>query len=127
MTINENSMQLFENYPYLEKVIIDHKLENDLNRIKWHTFESPEAVRDGFRDILDTHSKLTSEIIPLVIEGKEQALSDYRNLSSSLHVFSREQGRHELGLSNDDVARIFARVEIGGAKYCTKDKPQLLF
>lgn len=127
MSINENSMELFKNYPYMEKVIIEHKLENYLDRIKWHTFESPEAVRDGFRDILDTYSKLTSESIPLIHEGKEQALNDYRNLSSSLHVFSREQGRHELGLSNDDVARIFSRVEIGGAKYCTKDKPQLLF
>lgn len=127
MPINENTMQLFENYPYMEQVIIDHKLENLLDRIKWHTFEDADMVRDGFRNVLDTFSKLTSANIPYIMEGKEQALNDYRNLSSSLHVFSREQGRHELGLSNEDVARIFSRVEIGGAKYCSKEKPQLLF
>lgn len=127
MQNNENTMKIFENYPYMEQVIIDHKLENLLDRIKWHTFESDADIVRNFQSILDTFSKLTSANIPLVLEGKKQAVTNYQVMSSKLHVFSREQGRHELNLSNDDVAKIFSRVEIGGAKYCTKEKPQLLF
>lgn len=125
--MKEHTMELFANYPYMNQVIIDHKLEEYLDRIKWHTFENDAIIAEHFQNVVDTFEKLTSSNIPLVLEGKTQALTDYQAIGSKLHVFSREQARHELNLSNDNVAEIFSRIEIGGAKYCTPDKPQLLF
>jgi hypothetical protein len=122
-----NSMKMFENYPYMNKVITESNLEQYLDRIKWHTIDSDNELKVSIEQILETHDKLTSANIPEIKEGRNNAMLDYVNIASKLHVFSREQGRHELHLTNNDVAKIFSRFEIGGAKYCTQDNPQQLF
>ncbi|MFY0521084.1 hypothetical protein ACOMCU_25150 [Lysinibacillus sp. UGB7] len=121
----ENTMDLFKDYPYMHGVIEDHKLENELHRIKWHFFDEKE-VNEQFGKILETYELLTSSAIPNIISGRENAIQDYVNIGNQLHVFSKEQARHELNMSNEDVARLFAKVELGGAKYCTKENPQQL-
>ncbi|WDV09304.1 hypothetical protein [Lysinibacillus irui] len=121
----EHTMDLFKNYPYMQDVITEHKLENDLHRIKWHFFEE-EEVKGQFGKILETFELLTSSNIPDIISGRSNAVQDYVSIGNQLHVFSKEQARHELNLSNEDVARLFSKVELGGAKYCTKEDPQQL-
>lgn len=119
----EHTMDLFKNYPYMHDVITEHKLENDLHRIKWHFFEE-EELKEQFEKILETFEHLTSSNIPDIIFGRSNAVQEYVSIGNQLHVFSREQARHELNLSNEEVARLFSKVELGGAKYCTKDDPQ---
>lgn len=121
----EHTMELFKKYPYMQGVITEHKLENDLHRIKWHFLDDDEII-DHFEKVLETHELLTSSNIPNIISGKLNAQQDYVTIGNQLHVFSKEQARHELNLSNEDVTRLFARVELGGAKYCTKENPQQL-
>ncbi|PIJ98155.1 hypothetical protein [Lysinibacillus sphaericus] len=121
----EHTMDLFLNYPYMQDVITEHKLENDLHRIKWHFFEE-EYVKGQFEKILETFELLTSSNIPNIISGRSNAVQDYITIGNQLHVFSREQARHELNLSNEEVARLFSKVELGGAKFCTKNAPQQL-
>lgn len=116
--------EIFESYSHIENVIQEHKLEPYLDRIKWHMFDTMEDVTDAAQQIIQTFNNLTSGNIPAILDAKVQAQRDYLNISSKLYVFAREQGRAELGLTNDDVTKIFASVEIGGAKYCTREKPQ---
>lgn len=127
MSINniENTMELFKNYPYMEELIKDHKLENLLHRMKWHMFEENQIAAQ-FQDILQTYEDLTSSDITRIHEGRSQALQDYLTIGNELHVFSKEQAHHELSLTSDDVERIFAKVELGGAKYCSPEDPQQL-
>lgn len=121
----EHTMDLFKNYPYMHSVIEEQKLENLLHRIKWHMFEENE-VEEQFEKVLETFENLTSSDIPRVIAGRENALKEYTTIGNQIHVFSKEQARHELNISNEDVERIFAKVELGGAKYCSKENPQQL-
>lgn len=126
MTNNiEYTMDMFKNYPYMHGVIVDHKLEHDLHRIKWHFFNE-EEISEQFSKILETYELLTSSNIPDIISGRENAVQDYVNIGNQIHVFSKEQARHELNMSNEDVAKLFSKVELGGAKYCTKEDPQQL-
>lgn len=126
MSINiEHTMELFKNYPYMEELIKEQELENLLHRIKWHMFDEAQ-ISSQFQSILQTYEDLTSSDIPRIHEGRDQALKDYVMIGNQLHVFSKEQGRHELNISNDDVERIFSKVELGGAKYCTPENPQQL-
>ncbi len=121
----EHTMDLFKNYPYMHGVIEDHHLENDLHRIKWHFFDENE-VNGHLEKILETFELLTSSNIPSIHSGRSNAVQDYVTIGNQLHVFSKEQARHELNLSNEDVAKLFSKVELGGAKYCTEEDPQQL-
>ena len=116
-------MDIFKNYPYMEGLIKDHKLENYLHRMQWHRFAENDIAAQ-LESIIETYEDLTSAHIPRIHEGREQALQDYTHIGNQIHVFAKEQGRHELGLSNEDIERIFAKVELGGAKYCTEENPQ---
>lgn len=120
---SEQTMDMFKNYPYMHGVIVEHQLENDLHRIKWHLFDEKE-ISGHFERIMETYELLTSSNIPSIISGRSNAVKDYIHIGNQIHVFSKEQARHDLDLSNEDVERLFAKVELGGAKYCTKEDPQ---
>ena len=115
--------EMYESYEHIEKVIQECRLEEYVDQIKWHTFSSMNEVSEAAQQIIQTYSKLTSSTIPDIIEAKVQSQRDYLKIGSKLYIFAREQARSELSLSNEDVVKTFARVEIGGAKYCTKENP----
>lgn len=111
----------FENYPYTQQLIEEHKLEPFVETIKWHSLSDVD-VNDQLHAVLTTFEDLTSSNLTRIRAAKERVDQEFLFIGNNLHVFAKEQGRHELNISDEDVTRLFAKVEIGGTRYLTPDQ-----
>lgn len=108
---------MFETYPRMQQLISELKLEPYVDTMEWHYFRNEDEIDNKLKEVLTTYHDLTSANISKIVAAKERVNDEYSMLGSKLHVFAREQARHELGLTNEDVTRIFSKVEIGGTRY----------
>lgn len=108
---------MFEPYPRMQQLITELKLEPYVDTMDWHFFDNENEIDNKLNEVFTTYQDLTSANITQILAAKERVSDEYLMIGSKLHVFAREQARHELGLTNEDVTRIFAKVEIGGTRY----------
>ena len=107
---------IFENYPRIQKLIAELELEQYVDTMEWH-YLNQEQMNKKAEEVFQTYQDLISANIPQVLAARERVNAEYLAIGSKLHVFPREQARHELDLTNEDVTRIFSKVELGGSRY----------
>ncbi|MED0677049.1 hypothetical protein ABEV55_08390 [Aneurinibacillus thermoaerophilus] len=49
--------------------------------------------------------------------AKEKTDHYYSTIGPTIHVFARAQARAELGLTDEDVTRLYKHIELGGRRY----------
>lgn len=106
----------FEAFPHTQELIEKLKLQDYVDTMKWHYFV-PGEIDEKLQEVYDTFQQLTSSNIPQLLAAKERVNEEYITIGSKIHVFAREEARHQLGLTNEDVTKIFSAVEIGGTRH----------
>ena len=107
---------MFDKFPFTRKVIQELEFENYLDQTEW-LFCDDETALLTLAKLVKTSEQLTSSNIPDRLAAKERVNEDYLEVGRSVQVFARNEARHQLSLSNDDVAKLFSSVEIGGARF----------
>lgn len=111
---------MFQNYPRAKELIERHKYDKEaVASTTWVQMDQEDAAIN-LAKVLLTYKSITSSSIPLKNMAKIQVDKDYRQIGDRLHVFAKEEGRFEVGLSNEDVTKLFAHIEIGGSRFRQK-------
>ena len=106
----------FEAFPHTQELIEKLKLHEYVDTMKWHYFE-PGKMDEKLQEVFHTFQQLSSSNIPERLAAKERVNEEYITNGAKIHVFAREEARHQLGLTNEDVTKIFSAVEIGGTRH----------
>lgn len=107
---------MFDKFPHTQKVIQELEYENYLDQTEW-LFCDDETALLSLAKLVKTSEQLTSSNISDRLAAKERVNEDYLEVGRSIHAFARNEARHQLSLSNDNVAQLFSSVEISGARF----------
>lgn len=111
---------MFDNYPRAKELIERHHYDNEVVASTTWVQMTQEEAAINLAKVLLTYKSLTSASIPLKNMAKLQVDKDYRQIGDLLHVFAKEEGRSQLGLTNEGVTKLFAHIEIGGSRFRQK-------
>ncbi|WP_156289504.1 hypothetical protein [Oceanobacillus salinisoli] len=96
----------FSKYPKILELILDTSIEDIKDDIQWiRTSNSETAVL-----IAEMHQMCKAGLssnIPLRKRSKNSSNFYHGAVGDSLHVFAKEQGRVDLGLTKDEVKNLF--------------------
>ncbi|WP_338657027.1 hypothetical protein V6B14_22745 (plasmid) [Sporosarcina psychrophila] len=110
---------IFENYPRAKQIIEELNFHEHVQNTRWLQMTKEDAAINLARVIL-TKNAITSSSIPLKKIASIQVDSDYKEIGNLIQVFAKEEGRSQVGLTNDDVTKLFAHIEVGGSRYLQK-------
>jgi hypothetical protein len=97
----------FSKYPKVLELLDDTSMADMKERIKWIGMQNSEAAVL----LAEMHQMCKAGLshnIPLRARSKNSANFYFGAVSSGLHVFAREEARAELGLSHEDVSKLFS-------------------
>ncbi|MEK4487901.1 hypothetical protein MHH81_20550 [Psychrobacillus sp. FSL H8-0484] len=107
---------MLEKYPRAKKIVDDLNYHEYLADTKWIQM-TPEEAAINLAKLILVNESLISSSIPLKRMAQKQVDNDYNEIGNSLHVFAKEEGRSQVGLTNEDVTKLFAHIELGGSRY----------
>lgn len=106
---------MFEKFPHTQKVIEDLEYENYVGQTEW-LYSDEDTALTSLAKMIITAEQLTSSNIPEILAAKTRVNNEYLEAGRMVHVFARNEARHQLNLSNNDVTKLFSQVEIGGTR-----------
>lgn len=109
----------FDKYPRAKQLIEECNYQEYVSETNWLQMTKEEAAICLARVLL-TSKALTSSSIPLVKMANSQVDLDYHDIGNRIQVFAKEEGRAQLSMSNEEVTKLFAHIEIGGSRYLQK-------
>ena len=107
---------MLDKYPRAKQIVDDLNFHEYLPSVKWLQLNQETAAINLAKTVLVKQS-LKSGNIPLIQAAKKQVDIDYKEVGDKPHVFAKEEGRSQIGLSNENVTQLFAHIEIGGSRY----------
>lgn len=110
---------LFDNYPRAKQIIDELNYHEHVQNTNWLQMAKDEAAISLARVLL-TKNALTGSSIPLKKIGAIQVDNEYKEFGNNIHVFAKEEGRAQVHLTNEEVTKLFAHIELGGSRYIQK-------
>ena len=101
-------------------MIIDARLENEKDRIKWLPAFDKEDAALALAKMYVTAKAGVSTSIPARKKAQKATDELYFSVSERIHVFARTEARARLGYEHSDITRLFCHIAFGGEKYRKK-------
>lgn len=107
----------YSKFPKAQALIIDAKMEDEKDRIKWLPLFDKEETALALAKMYVTAKAGVSSNIPARQKAQKATDHLYLTVSEKIHVFARTEARARLDYKHSDITRLFCHIAFGGEKY----------